>query len=95
MKPNAFLINVARGACVDEPALIEALRTHRIAGAGLDHFWEDPLPPQSPLWDLDNAIITPHTGGETQKYESNVIDILLENLDRLWHGEARLQNEVV
>lgn len=95
MKPSAYLINVARGACVDEPALIDALEKGQIAGAGLDHFWEDPLPPSSPLWDLDNVIITPHTGGETQKYESNVIDILLENLDRLWKGETRLRNQVV
>jgi phosphoglycerate dehydrogenase-like enzyme len=95
MKPSAFLINVARGACVDEPALLEALREGRIAGAALDHFVDDPLPESSPFWDLDNVIITPHTAGETRRYEENVIDILLENLDRLWRGESALQNQVV
>ncbi|MCH7739572.1 MAG: D-2-hydroxyacid dehydrogenase [Chloroflexi bacterium] len=95
MKPSAFLINVARGACVDEEALIEALRTGAIAGAGLDHFYDDPLPPESPIWDLDNAIITPHTGGETQLYEANLLDIMMGNLERLARGETELHNEIV
>lgn len=95
MKPSAFLINVARGACVDEPALIDALRSGKIAGAALDHFTEDPLPPSSPFWDMENVIVTPHTAGETRLYESNVVDILLENLERLWRGEAGLRNQVV
>jgi phosphoglycerate dehydrogenase-like enzyme len=94
MKPSAYLINVARGGCVDEPALLSALREGRIAGAGLDHFAEDPLPPGSPFWDLDNAIITPHTAGETRKYEENVIDILLENLARIERGESTLLHQV-
>ena len=95
MRPSAYLVNVARGACVDEAALLEALRGRRIAGAALDTFVEEPLPAESPFWDLDNALITPHTAGETQKYEENVIDILLENLDRLWRGEPRLFNQIV
>jgi len=95
MRPSAYLINVARGAVVDEPALLDALREGTIAGAGLDHFYEDPLPPESPFWDLPNVLITPHTAGETQKYESNVLDILLENLDRLERGETELFNQVV
>ena len=95
MKPSAYLINVARGACVDEAALLEALRSGQIAGAGIDHFLEDPLPPSSPFWDLDNVMITPHTGGETRMYEENVVDILLENLDRLWRGQEELYNQVV
>ena len=95
MKPGAYVINVARGACVDEPALLEALREGRIAGAALDHFVDDPLPPESPFWDMENVIITPHTAGETRRYEENVIDILLENLDRLGRGEAELRNQVV
>lgn len=94
MKPSAFLVNVARGGCVDEPALLAALREGRIAGAALDHFAEDPLPPDSAFWDLDNVIITPHTAGETRKYEENVIDILLENLARLERGESALLHEV-
>jgi phosphoglycerate dehydrogenase-like enzyme len=95
MRPSAYLVNVARGACVDEAALLEALRERRIAGAALDTFVEEPLPTESPFWDLDNVLITPHTAGETQKYEENVIDILIENLDRLWRGEPRLFNQIV
>ena len=95
MKPSAYLVNVARGACIDEPALLEALRSGEIAGAAIDHFWEDPLPENSPFWDMDNMIITPHTGGETRMYEENVIDILLENLSRLWEGKNPLVNQVV
>ncbi|MBI4305017.1 MAG: D-2-hydroxyacid dehydrogenase [Chloroflexi bacterium] len=95
MKPSAYLINVARGACVDEAALLEALKTRRIAGAGLDHFVDDPLPPSSPFWDLDNVIITPHTAGETRRYEENVIDILIENLGRLERGDPALLHQVV
>ena len=95
MKPSAYLINVARGACVDEPALLEALRSGEIAGAGIDHFLDDPLPHSSPFWDLDNVMITPHTGGETRMYEENVVDILLENLARLWRGHENLLNQVV
>lgn len=95
MKPSAFLINVARGACVDEEALLEALRSGSIAGAGLDHFIDDPLPESSPFWDTENVIVTPHTAGETQLYERNVIDILIENIDRLSRGESHLKNEIV
>jgi phosphoglycerate dehydrogenase-like enzyme len=93
MKPSAFLINVARGKVVDEPALIAALTDKRIAAAGIDCTVEEPLPASSPLWTLENALITPHTAGETQRYEENVIDLLVENLDRLWRGEAKLVNE--
>ena len=88
MKPSAYLINIARGRVVDEPALIAALQAGAIAGAGIDTTWEEPLADGSPLWDMENVIITPHTGGETRKYEENVIDILLENLERQWRGEA-------
>lgn len=95
MKPSAYLINVARGGCVDEPALLDALRRKQIAGAGIDHFWDEPLPEESPFWDVENVMITPHTGGETRRYEENLLDILMENLDRLWRREHRLRNEVV
>ena len=95
MKPSAFLINVARGRVVDEPALTAALAEKRIAGAGIDCTVEEPLPADSPLWGFDNALITPHTAGETRRYEDNVIDLLLENLDRLWRGETVLKNQVV
>ena len=95
MKESAYLINVARGGCVDEPAMLAAIQSGAIAGAGIDHFWEEPLPQDSPFWDLENVLITPHTGGETRMYEENLIDILLENLDRLWRGEAELLNQVL
>jgi phosphoglycerate dehydrogenase-like enzyme len=95
MKPSAYLVNVARGRVVDEPALIAALNAGRIAGAALDCTVEEPLPASSPLWDFDNVLITPHTAGETRRYEDNVIDVLLENLDRLWRGEPELKNQVV
>jgi phosphoglycerate dehydrogenase-like enzyme len=95
MKPSAMLVNVARGRVVDEAALVEALSARRIAAAGIDCTVEEPLPAASPLWALDNALITPHTAGETRRYEDNVIDLLLENLERIWRGEPRLRNHVV
>ena len=95
MKPTARLVNVARGKVVDEPALVSALCDGRIAGAALDVTVEEPLPASSPLWDLPGVFITPHSAGETQRYEDNVIDILLDNLARLRRGEARLQNQIV
>src|SRR5580692_10507067 len=95
MKPPAYLINVARGRVVDEAALVASLSAHRIAGAGIDVTVEEPLAPTSPLWAMEHVLITPHTAGETRRYEDNVIDILRDNLDRLWRGEARLRNQVV
>jgi phosphoglycerate dehydrogenase-like enzyme len=95
MKPSAVLINVARGKVVDEPALVEALAARRIAAAGIDCTVDEPLPAASPLWALDNALITPHTAGETRRYEDNVIDLLVENLDRIWRGESQLRNHIV
>jgi phosphoglycerate dehydrogenase-like enzyme len=95
MKPSAHLVNMARGRCIDEPALVEAMSRDQIAGAALDVFVEEPLPASSPLWTMKNVLITPHTGGETRRYEENVIDCLVENLDRLWRGETELRNQVV
>ncbi len=95
MKPSAYLINVARGRVVDEPALIAAMEQNRIAGAALDCAWDEPLPATSRLWTLPNVLITPHSAGETRRYEDNVIDLLLENLDRLWRGENTLKNQIV
>lgn len=95
MKPSAFLVNVGRGACLDEEAVAEALAVGRIAGAGLDVFREEPLPASSRLWSIPTALITPHRGGETRRYEGNVVAILWENLNRLWRGETGLLNQVV
>jgi phosphoglycerate dehydrogenase-like enzyme len=95
MKPSAHLVNVARGRVVDEAALIETLAAHRIAGAALDVTVEEPLPSNSPLWGMEQVLITPHTAGETRRYEDNVIEILRDNLQRLWRGEKELRNQVV
>ncbi|WP_426956476.1 D-2-hydroxyacid dehydrogenase [Muricoccus radiodurans] len=95
MKPSARLINVARGKVVDEPAMIAALTNGQIAGAALDCVVEEPLPASSPLWELPNVFITPHSAGETQRYEDSVIDILIENIGRLQRGETALKNQIV
>ncbi len=94
MRPGAYLINVARGRCVNEPDLIDALERGAIAGAGIDATREEPLAPNSPLWDLENALITPHTAGETRRYEDNVVDILIDNVRRLQRGEEALVNAI-
>src|SRR6516225_3041849 len=95
MKPSVYLVNVARGRVVEEAALIEALAVRRIAGAGIDVTAEEPLAPNSPLWGMPQALITPHTAGETRRYEDNVIEIMRDNLERLWRGEQQLRNQVV
>lgn len=95
LRPGAVLVNVARGRVVDEPALIAALRSGRLDAAALDCVWEEPMPPNSPLWSFPQVLITPHTAGETRRYEENVLDILLDNLDRLWSGRTDLRNAVV
>lgn len=95
MPRSSYLVNVGRGGCVVQQALIEALAQEQIAGAALDCTAEEPLAAKSPLWGMPHVFITPHTGGETRKYEGNVIAILRENLDRLWRGEATLFNQVI
>ncbi len=82
MKPDSFLINVGRGPQVDEAALASALRRRRIAGAALDVFEQEPLPPDSPLWNLDNLLITPHTAGLTAKLWERHYDLFSDNLRR-------------
>jgi phosphoglycerate dehydrogenase-like enzyme len=82
MRPDAFLINVGRGPQVDEAALADALRDHRIAGAALDVFEQEPLPAESPLWELENLLITPHTAGLTEKLWQRHYELFSENLRR-------------
>jgi phosphoglycerate dehydrogenase-like enzyme len=82
MKKTAVLINMARGAVVDEEALIDALQKGQIGGAGLDVFVQEPLPSTSPLWKLDNVIISPHIGGNTDHYHESAADIFAANLER-------------
>ncbi|RJQ24693.1 D-2-hydroxyacid dehydrogenase [Candidatus Parcubacteria bacterium] len=80
MKPTAYFINIGRGKTVNEKDLIKALKKNIISGAGLDVFEEEPLPKDSPLWDLENVIITPHYAGWTPYYLDRVIEIFSENL---------------
>jgi len=90
MKPDAFLINVSRGALVDEAALAVALRRRQIGGAALDVFQKEPLPPDSPLWDLENVLITPHSAALTEKLWQRHYDLIAENLRRFLAGEPLL-----
>ena len=90
MKANAVLINVSRGAVVDEAALISALAAERIAGAALDVFEEEPLPSSSPLWGLENVIITPHVAGNTRRYHEKAAALFSENLQRYLNNEPLL-----
>jgi phosphoglycerate dehydrogenase-like enzyme len=87
MKPSAYLINVGRGPQVDEAALADALRAHRIAGAALDVFEREPLPADSPLWTLENLLITPHTAGLTDKLWHRHYDLFSDNLRRYLAGK--------
>ena len=95
MKKGAYLINVARGGCVVEKDLIVAIESQQIGAAGIDVTDPEPLPTSSPLWDMENVILTPHTGGETRLYEDNVLDILVDNIKRLENGEEILMNQIV
>jgi len=81
MRPEAFLINLSRGGCVDEPALLAALAAGTIAGAGLDVFNTEPLPVASPFWGLPNVIVTPHIGGMSDTYHEQALPLVAANLD--------------
>ncbi|HEX2543585.1 MAG TPA: D-2-hydroxyacid dehydrogenase [Ramlibacter sp.] len=84
---HAHLVNVSRGEIVDEPALVEALRSRRLAGAFLDVFATEPLPPDSPLWTLPNVIATPHSAGMSDGNAARVQRMFLDNLQRFVAGE--------
>jgi len=90
MRLEAYLINVGRGPQVDEAALADALRNRRIAGAALDVFEQEPLPAESPLWELDNLLITPHTAGLTEKLWQRHYSLFSENLRRYLAREPLL-----
>jgi phosphoglycerate dehydrogenase-like enzyme len=89
MKPSAYLINLARGGVVDEDALIGALDRGTIAGAALDVFATEPLPPDHPFWRMDNVIVTPHVGGFNEDYPQAALPVFTENLKRFMAGERR------
>ena len=90
MKPESYLINVGRGPLIDEAALIEVLRQRKIAGAALDVFEKEPLPADSPFWDLEDVLITPHTAGMTTKLWERHYSLFSENLHRFFKGETLL-----
>jgi D-2-hydroxyacid dehydrogenase (NADP+) len=93
MRDDAYVINVARGPIVDTEALIDALESGEIAGAALDVFDTEPLPSESPLWDFEEVIISPHRGSATNRYHLDIAELVKENVDRLQSGEE-LRNRV-
>lgn len=88
IKPGAIVINAARGGIVDESALLAALRQGRLAGAALDVFEDEPLPPTSHWWNEPNVVVTPHVSGLAPHYADQVMDLLCDNLDRLHRGRS-------
>jgi D-2-hydroxyacid dehydrogenase (NADP+) len=93
MNPNAYIINVSRGAVIDTEALIKALKEGWIAGAGLDVFEQEPLPEDSELWKLDNVVMTPHVSGGTPRYDELAVGVFCDNLRRYLEGKP-LRNVV-
>ena len=91
MKPTAFIINIGRGNIVDEEALVRALEEHWIAGAGLDVFAQEPLPPDSKLWNLPNVIFSPHISGGMEDYYVQATDVFTQNLRRFLEGKKLLR----
>jgi D-2-hydroxyacid dehydrogenase (NADP+) len=95
MKPTAFLINLARGGVLDEAALAAALKAGTIAGAGLDVFSQQPLPPQSPLWHVPNLIITPNVGGHSDKFVEQTLAVAAPNLRAYIEGRQKDLRNIV
>jgi len=93
MKPNAFLINIGRGTTIDQPTLVDALRNRRIAGAALDVFEPEPLPPGDPVYSLDNVILSPHLSGFMPGFDVQASELFAVNLGRYLRGEP-LYNQV-
>jgi phosphoglycerate dehydrogenase-like enzyme len=93
MKPGAYLINIGRGVIVDLADLVDALRAGEIAGAGLDVFENEPLPPDHPLWSMENVILTPHIAGYSPRIPERHLAVLLDNVGRFSRGEP-LRNVV-
>ena len=87
MRPGAFFINIARGMVVDEPALIAALQSGHLGGAALDVFAEEPLPPTSPLWDMPNVLVSPHSASTSDRENERITDLFCANLRRYLDGQ--------
>jgi glyoxylate/hydroxypyruvate reductase A len=79
---GAFVINIGRGATIDEPALIAALQSGHLSGAALDVFAEEPLPPESPLWDMSNVLVSPHSASTSDRENERITDLFVDNLRR-------------
>ena len=90
MKSTGYIINIGRGGLIDEEALIQALKEKRIAGAGLDVTAKEPLPADSPLWDMDNVILSPHVSGAMENYVGQATEIFCKNLKRYLDGKRLL-----
>jgi phosphoglycerate dehydrogenase-like enzyme len=90
MRPGAYIVNIGRGEVIDEQAMIEALRGGKIGGAGLDVFEHEPLEASSPLWDLENVILTPHMSGANRGYMEKACELFAENLRRFTAGTQLL-----
>ena len=90
MKPTAFIVNIARGGIVNEPALARALKENWIAGAGLDVFENEPLPNDSELWKLENALFAPHVSSATSNYDNRATELFCENIRRYLRGDELL-----
>jgi glyoxylate/hydroxypyruvate reductase A len=90
LKPSAILVNVGRGDAVDEAALIDALRSGRLKGAALDVFEQEPLPPESPLWDLPNVIVSPHSASTVAAENGRIVELFQENIRRYLDGRPLL-----
>ncbi|HEX9070585.1 MAG TPA: D-2-hydroxyacid dehydrogenase [Pseudolabrys sp.] len=95
MKPTTYVVNVARGGVVDEPALIAALEAGKIAGAGLDVFSQEPLPPESPLWKTKNVTIFSHLGGYSQGYEDRAMPTIAGNMAKFLAGDLKSMINIV
>ncbi len=87
LKPGCYLINIARGAVVDEPALIEALRSGHLSGAALDVFQEEPLPESSPFWDMENVLVNPHSASTSDRENERLADLFCQNLRLFLDGQ--------
>lgn len=90
LRSHAFVVNIGRGPLIDTDALIEALQADKLGGVALDVTDPEPLPPTSPLWQMENVILTPHVAGLTVHYEDRLVDLLCENLRRYLHDEPLL-----
>jgi len=95
MKPSAYYISAGRGQTVNEAALLAALRERRIAGAGLEVFETEPLPPDSPFWGLPNVFITPHVGGYVIEYEDFIMPLILDNMRLFLAGRQGEMRNIV